>query len=151
MTDLASPPAVPEEPSSLGGRIVNVLVAPGEVWESVRIDAYRTSNWVVPLMIGLVAGILFVWVSFSQPGVIDEIVAQQVKALDASVADGKMTEELAEKTREQMETLRPMMLTFGRLARMVAMAVMAVVIQFLVALLLYLIARWGLKSAVSYW
>ena len=41
-----------------------------EVWESVRAEAYRTSNWVVPLLIGIVAGILFVWVSFSQPGVI---------------------------------------------------------------------------------
>ncbi|MEN9678185.1 MAG: hypothetical protein RIS76_4081 [Verrucomicrobiota bacterium] len=151
MTDFAPPPVVPQEPSSLGGRIVNVLVAPGEVWESIRTEAYRTSNWVVPLLIGIVAGILFVWVSFSQPGVIDEIIAQQVKAIDASVADGKMTEELAEKAREQMETMRPMMVTFGRLAGTVAMGVMAVVMQFLVALLLFLIARWGLKSAVSYW
>ena len=61
MTDLAPPPVVPQESSSLGGRILNGLVDPGEVWESVRTEAYRTSNWVVPLMIGIAAGILFVW------------------------------------------------------------------------------------------
>ena len=150
MTDSPPVPAATHATTSLAGRMVNVLVAPGETWEAVRTEGYRASNWVVPLLMGMIAGIVFIWGAFSQPGVVDEIMEQQGKAFDKLVAERRMTADQADKAREQMDFMRPTIVAIGRLAGSAGLAVMAVGMQFLIALLVSLIARWGLGAALPY-
>lgn len=129
---------------------MNVLVAPGETWDAVRAEAYQAANWWIPLLLGIVTGAVFVLIAFSQPAIVDEVLAQQAEQLDKAVAAGKMTEAQAAAARGQTESMRPMMATLIRVFGTLGAALASVAFQFIVSGLLAAGARWWLKSSVSY-
>jgi hypothetical protein len=55
----------PAEPSSLFGRLFNMFAAPGELFDELRQSKPAHSNWVVPLLLSMVVGVLFSIVVFS--------------------------------------------------------------------------------------
>ncbi len=77
---------------SLGSRIANVYVAPGEVFESVKSATVKHANWAVPVIISSVFGIVFTLVVFTQPAV-QSLREQQEKRFMEQVQRGKMTQE----------------------------------------------------------
>lgn len=131
--------------------MLNVLAAPGEAFDEVRASPYRAANWVVPLLLASVAGVVFILVAFAQPAVVDEIIEQQVAQFDRAVETGKMTDAQADAARGQMEQMRPMIATFGRVFGALGVILVTVAGTFFSAFILWLVARMGLKSPVAYW
>lgn len=129
---------------------MNVLVSPGEAWDSVRGEPFRASNWIVPVLISIAVGIFFVCVAFSQPAILDEVMARQSAELDARVTSGKMSAADADKAREQLDSMRPMMGTFVRVAGSFGTAGVSVALLFLVAAILAGISWWGFGARVPY-
>lgn len=150
MSDASPPPLSIPDPSSLSERLMNVLVSPGEAWDSVRTESFRASNWIVPVLISIAVGILFVCVAFSQPAVMDEVMAQQTAQLDKLVASGKMSAADADKAREQTDAMRPMMGTIVRVAGSFGAAGASVALLFLVAAILAGVSRWGMGVPIPY-
>ncbi|MBL9173122.1 MAG: YIP1 family protein [Verrucomicrobiales bacterium] len=150
MTDAPIPPAVVPPSSSLASRLMDVLVSPGEAWEAVRIEPFRASNWLVPVLISVAVGILFVCVAFSQAAVMDEVMAQQSAQFDKAVASGKMSAADADKARDQVDAMRPMMGTIVRVAGSFGAAGASVALLFVVAAILAGISRWGLGVRIPY-
>lgn len=143
--------AMSPEPTTLGVRMMNVLVAPGETWEAVRSEAYHSINWWLPLILGIVAGLIFVLGAFSQPTVLDEILVQQATEIEKAVAAGKLTEAQADAAHQQMESMRPMIGTLARVFGSIGTALASVAFQFIVAGLLMAGGRWWLGTSVPYW
>jgi hypothetical protein len=134
-------------PASLGSRLFNVFAAPGEVFEELRDARPAHSNWVVPLLLSVVMGIVFSLVVFSQPDIVAGITSQQEAALEARVEAGKMTREQADQALVGMErfTSPGLMMLFGSIGSVVG----GVVFFILVALLLWLLMTAILKGGVS--
>lgn len=150
MGDVPQPPVAIPPPSSLAARLMNILVAPGEAWDSVRSEPFCASNWIVPVLISIAVGILFVCVAFSQSAVMDEVMTQQAAQLEKQVASGKMSAANAEKAQEQIDSMRPMMGTIVRVAGSFGAAGASVALLFLVAGILAGISRWGLGAPIPY-
>ena len=110
------PAAEPKLPSTgLWSRLMNVFAAPGEVFEEVKSSAPATGNWLVPVLILIVAGMISSLVIFSQPDIVQQIHEQQQKAFDRQISAGKMTQAQADQATAMADKFSgPTMLTiFG--------------------------------------
>ena len=98
----AEAPIESPQPMSLSGRLMNIFVAPGDVFESIKPAPSRASNWLVPVLLACAVGVINVWVMFSQPAIQQQFRAQQAMKFDQLVEDGKMTREQADQVQNQM-------------------------------------------------
>ena len=98
----AQPPPILETPgapsTSLLSRLTNVFVAPGEVFDEIKSAKPTPTNWVVPLVIGILVSVIYTLVVFSQPGVVQRMQEVQEKKFQQMVAAGKMTQQQADQT-----------------------------------------------------
>ena len=114
--DNAAPTTEPAEEMSFTDKLVNVISAPGEVFSYVAREGKKSSNYSIPLLISIVVSVVFMFVVFSQPAIKDEMSAQQEKAMQKQVEQGKMTAEQAERAREMTPgSGSPLFLIFGSL------------------------------------
>jgi hypothetical protein len=119
MNPIAEPPAdVPKPAMSLTARLFNIFADPGEVFEQVKNSKTAASNWVVPTLIMVMAGVISVVVIFSQPTIVQLIHDQQVAAMDQQVKAGKITQAQADQALTMMDkfTGPGMLKIFGSVA-----------------------------------
>ena len=102
-TPTASPESENPSVTSFAAKLSNIFVAPGEVFEEIRIRAVATVNWVVPLILAVVVGVVFVCVIFSQPGVLRKTRQAQEDAFQKQVKAGKMTQQQADQAAQMLE------------------------------------------------
>jgi hypothetical protein len=138
--------AVPAATTSLATRMVNVFAAPGEVFDEVKSSKPSTANWLVPTLLALVAGVLSVFIIYSQPAILQQIQEQQAKAMDDQVKAGKITQ-------AQAEQYGAMADKYSGLTKYLVSIVLAVVVVarlFWCALVLWLLGKWFLQAGFSY-
>lgn len=103
--DPASPtPSLENDPppaGSLGGRLFNVIAAPGEAFDEVRSAPYRASNWLVPALLTIVVGWLGVWLIYSQPAMRHQQDEAGLRVIQRLVEKGKIPKEKAEELQAQ--------------------------------------------------
>ncbi|HLZ53249.1 MAG TPA: YIP1 family protein [Verrucomicrobiae bacterium] len=141
--------AVPQTPgTSLAGKLFNVIAAPGEVFNEVTTAPARAANWLVPVLIYAVIGVISVCIMFAQPAIQQTIHDQQVKALDQRVQEGKMTQAQEDQALQAMEKfMGPTVLAVGG---SVAMVIYSFGSLFWWALVVWLLGRWFLKARFGY-
>jgi hypothetical protein len=139
-------PAVPR--TSLVARLTNIFVAPGEVFAEVKDSAPVPANWIAPMVIAMVAGIIYSMVVFSQPAVIQGMKDAREKQLQEQVSTGKITQKQADAATDVAERfMTPTMLkTFGILGSIFATAAGL----FFWALAAWLIGRFALRGPLDY-
>jgi hypothetical protein len=105
--DESNPSGMPENQlpaeTSLAARLTNVVVAPTEAFDAIKGRPVAAANWVVPLIMSTLVGMISVWVIFSQPGVMQGIRDAQEKAMQAQVDAGKMTQKDADAAMTKIE------------------------------------------------
>jgi hypothetical protein len=89
--------------SSLASRLLNVFAAPGDVFEEVCTSKPNTANWLVPMLLGCLVAVIYVFVIFSQEGVLRQVRDAREKAFQKQVEAGKMTQEQADRAMEVTE------------------------------------------------
>lgn len=136
----------PSTEMSFSDKFVGILSSPGEVYQSIVGTEPKTSNWAIPLVLTIVAGIIFTFVVFTQPAIQDEMQAQQSKTFQKQIAEGKMTQEQADQAMSFSKPGSPMFLIFGVLGVAVAMAVML----FLYTLIYWIVGKIAFKSSLGY-
>src|SRR6266511_1286241 len=92
----------PLQPMSLSSRLLNVFAAPAEVVSEVKPGERRQSDWLVPVLMAAVVGVINVWIIFSQPAVQQRMREQQAKQFQKMVDAGKMKAADAERAQEKM-------------------------------------------------
>ena len=110
-TPLSAPSPQAPAQSSLVARLFNVFATPGDVFEEVRAAEPKTLNWLVPILICIAAGWIFVFTIFSQASILQQIREQQAKAFEQQVTAGKMTKAQAEQAEQMMEKMGPALKT----------------------------------------
>ena len=142
------PPSLPQAlTTSLTSRLVNVFASPSEVFEEVKRTPNAAANWLVPAVLAAVVGVVATLLIFSQPTIQRQIREQQERAFEQQVKDGKMTQQQADKMLETMEKISGPMMKIGG---SIGAVVMGFGRLFWWGLVLWLIARWGLKSEIPY-
>src|SRR6266496_3119193 len=93
--------AGPKPSSSLLGRLANVYADPSEVFDEIKTAPASVTNWLVPVLLGCLVGILYTLVVFSQENVLHSIRERQEarvrKQFHKQAEAGKMSREQADR------------------------------------------------------
>jgi len=135
-------------PMSFSARLFNVFTDPGEVFETVRISKASNTNWLAPAVIYALAGLVSVFIIFSQPAIVQQIHDQQAATMDQQVKDGKMTQAQADQALAMMDKFAGpgMLKIFGG----VFAVILAFVHIFWWAFILWLMALLVLKQKIPF-
>ncbi len=147
---IVEPPTTGAEPvkTSVFAKLMNIVASPGEVFDEIRTAPSSAANWLLPLVLMALFGIISSCVMFSQPTIQQQIREQQEKAFDKQVAAGKMTRQQADDAAAMMEKFRgpALMMAFGSIAVTVGTLVHVLWWGFL----LWLLARFGFHTPWGY-
>jgi Yip1 domain len=143
-----SAPALAVPTTSLASRMMNVFASPGEAFDEVKGGANSAANSMVPVLLLIVAGIIFVLVAFSQPAVQQQMTEAREKALSEKVKKGEMTQAQKDQAEAVVDKY------FGP-SMMKALASGGVVVVDFVRLywwgfIIWLLGRWALHARFSY-
>ena len=109
---VATPPA-----TSLTGKLMNVFVAPGDVFNEVKTAGAAHANWIWPAILLLLAGWVSTALIFSQPAIRQQMSELADKSIDRLVEQGKLSGDQAEKAKSAAEkvavTAAAISATFG--------------------------------------
>jgi hypothetical protein len=148
-TVLPSPPpssaAAPE--MSLPGRLLNVYATPGDVFDVVKEAELCVWNWLVPVLLSSIVGILYVLVVFAQPNVQQQLKEKQDQQLQKLVDSGKMTAADMEAQRTRMDQMGVVIVKVvgGSAAVLTSFA-----FPFILAVVLKVVARCFLGGTAEY-
>jgi hypothetical protein len=137
----------PQPEAALPVRLANVYAAPGELFESLRGQPPKLSNWLVPIILAAIVGVISVWVMYSQPAILQQVADAQAQQIQKSVDEGKMTQEQADKIQRDFG---PMQATIIRIAGMIVAPIMVFAWLFIVSLVFFLMLRWVFHAPVPF-
>ena len=129
-------------------RLTNVIVSPGETFGALRGMPVDPMNWAIPLVIAILAGILFSVTVFSQAGVVERMHEAQLAEFEERVEKGEMTASQAEAARKGIETfMNPkLLMLFSAAASIFATPIIWVILAFF----FHWLARIGSQSHIPF-
>ena len=99
----------PPATMSLTARLMNILAAPSEVFEEVKANPAKTSNWLAPALLLVLVSWVGTWLIFSQPALqhqVNEIAERSIqKQLEKSHLSGDEAERARQKGAEYASML----------------------------------------------
>ncbi len=139
----------PQPPTtSLSTRLTNVFVSPSEVFDEVKASPPTPANWIVPVVMAMIAGIIYSMVVFSQPGVFQHMKNDQEKKYQQLVDSGKKKQAEVDRMREVADKF--MTPTFFKVVGILSSIFFTAVMLFLFALVLWLVGRYAFHSHFDY-
>jgi len=148
--DELMPPTLPGPPGAarmpLGARLINMFTGPGEVFEDVLKGPPSTANWLVPVILSCLVGMVSSFVIFSQDAITQQLKEKQEQALE------KRLEKLPKEKREEM---REMLEKWSNPDAMKLFGVVGAVARsfgglYVAAAVLWLVGTRGLKGTFSF-
>src|ERR1035441_5772361 len=141
-------PAGPPAPgTSLAGRLLNILAAPGDVFGEIKTTPPRVANWLVPAVLFMVLSWLSAGLIFSQPAIRQQISELSTKAIDRQVEKGKLSSTQAEQARAAAEKFGSVGYEIGAVFAPVFAAFAS---PFFGGLILWLVGSFALKGPFPY-
>ncbi|NOY06907.1 MAG: YIP1 family protein [Chlorobi bacterium] len=138
------------EPMSISDQFVGVLSEPGAMFENIRQAGPRTSDWLVPLGVMILVLVVVRLVQMNNPDFSDQLLQIQRQTMEERFAQeieaGKMTREQADKAMETAEKLMNM----GSIFSIIGIIIFVPIVFFIMALIYWLLLKFGFKSDVSY-
>jgi hypothetical protein len=143
---VTTPAAEQVTPSSFLSRATDVFAAPGDLYSEVAATPTQTSSWLLPLIFSILMGVVFTFALHSNATLRQQLADMQHEAMQKSVAEGRMTQEQADRAEQMMDSRGSMFLVIGTIGAVVTITVMF----FGGALVFWLIAKLALKFAGNY-
>jgi hypothetical protein len=134
--------------SSLAGRLANVFVAPGEVFEELKTSPPRAANWLVPVLLACLVGVVYCVTIFSTESLAQQMHEMRVKALQQKIDAGKMPREQGQQAIEALD--RFMTPTLMSILGSFSAAVISFAALFVSALIVWLIGKLAFKAEFTY-
>jgi len=140
-------PSRPVPPaSSLTARLFNVFATPGDVFQEVKDSRPSVGNWLLPLLLSCLAGVVSVLVIFSQDTIQHQVMEQKERAVE---------KQLRQMPKAQQEQARAAIEKFSSPTLLKTLAAGGAVVSnvgwlFIVALLVWLLGRLAFKADISY-
>jgi hypothetical protein len=102
-TQESLPEAPPSPTMSLGGRLLNIFAAPGEVFQDVKTANVSAANWLVPALILTLVSWVAAWAIFSQPTINHQLSEVTERAIQKQIDQNHMSEQDADRARAMGE------------------------------------------------
>ncbi|MBI2620551.1 MAG: YIP1 family protein [Ignavibacteriales bacterium] len=139
--------AAPQTSVSLGNRITNILASPSEAFDGVKDQHSKNTHWVIPYLLFILLAVLFTYLLFVNEPLKNQIFDMQSKAFDEQVQKGQITQQQADRIREQIEgTGIGLFMLFGTVPQIVFISLY----YFGAALFLWLTSKVLWKSSAKY-
>jgi hypothetical protein len=140
-------PSTPKETSTIS-KLMNIFVAPGEVFESIKAAPKKSGLWAIPCLLAIVISIIFIFVVFSDPAIQSQMRELTEKQIENRIAQQNLPPEQAEAARQQATSMMggPMWKVFG----IVGAIVYTIGTLLLVSLVLLLLSKTVFKAPTSY-
>jgi len=144
-------PALPPPPPphlSLGARLLNVFAMPGAVFADAKASRRSVGNWLVPLVLAAVLGVLSALALASQPAARESVRRQQEKVLEKQLQSGKLSRAESDWLRNLFKTLtsRTALMVIGCIAALLGAGVRV----FWWAFVLWVLGKVFLRARFSY-
>ncbi len=140
------PPPAEEIEMSLFWRLINLFVAPSELFDHIALAPTHTVNWFLPLILNWIAVVFFTLAAFSNSAVIQEMRDLQASSLNKQVENGKMTAAQRDGALETIEKFSKLTPIFGSISGVVAIALFA----FITSGVIWLIANKVFRANVEF-
>lgn len=138
--------APPAAGMSLAGRLFNMFTTPGEVFDELKAGRWWVTNWLVPVVLSVLLGVISTLVIFSQEAVVFQLRQQQERVLEKKLA--KVPAEQREQAIQVLQKFTsPMVLKGIGVASSVTVPFFWL---FGVSLAVWLIGRFLLKGSLEY-
>lgn len=133
--------------SSLWTTLGNVVAAPGDAFDEIRLSPPKTAHWLVPAILLAVIGAILGLLVISQPAIWQQLSEVREQAIQKMVASGKIKAEEAERTAGARDRIGAI---FARIAVVVASVVDGFARPFVAAALLWLLATKVFRVPLPY-
>jgi hypothetical protein len=100
-----TPPSenIPVESTTLASRLFNIYATPGDVFEEVKHSKPSLGNWLVPVILASLVGVISVCVIFSLPPVLQQVRSAQEKRIDEMARKQNWSAQQTEQSKEMAE------------------------------------------------
>jgi hypothetical protein len=136
----------PTTTPSLGSRIINVFTAPSEAFQGIDALPSKTSLWLIPFLLGIVAFVLVMFVISTDEVLKGQILDMQIRAIEQRVESGAMTQAQGDQAIQGIENMGSMFMIFGTIGGVFFLAVS----YFGGALILWLTGKAAFKAPAGY-
>ncbi|MBR9979232.1 MAG: YIP1 family protein [Bacteroidetes bacterium] len=144
--NMSSVPPQPDEAFSISDKLVGILTEPSLTFENVRAAGPRASDWIVPVILTAAILAIGMFLRFSNPEMMADLMQQQTKGISERVESGDITQEQADAAMQQMRDMSGIIKVTGTLSA----AVGFVIVFFFLALLYWVILRYLFKGDVTF-
>ncbi len=138
----------PTPATALSSKLMDVFIAPGEVFDDVKASPPKPVTWIVPLAISIVLSIVFALVVYSQPAIIQRMTDMQSQKYQEMVKQGKMTQQQVDQA--QSITQKFMGPTFFKIVGVFGALFGNTAKLFIVALVLWLLGKFAFHAAIDF-
>lgn len=146
------PPPIPGQATgqstSVVAKMTNVFVTPGEVFDEVKSSPPTPANWLTPLLVGIVMGIISVMVIYSQPQILLQLRQPGEQRIEKMVKEGKIPQKMADQQLAMMD--RIMSPAFMKVMGIFSMLFVLPAMLFFVAMLFWLVCTFAFKARYDF-
>jgi hypothetical protein len=134
------------EQMSFTDKVVGVITEPGVVFESIKKFPVKITDWLIPTLILIVFIIASQLIQMGNPAIKSDLRQKQIATLQKYVDEGKMPAEQFEKAIEGMDKMQ----SFQLIGTFVGVPVGTFFVLAFMALIYWLIGKFGLKGEPKY-
>jgi hypothetical protein len=140
-------PSPPKETSTFS-KLMNIFVAPGEVFESIKAGPKKSGLWAIPCLLAIVISIIFVLVVFSDPAIQSQMQEITEKQVESRIAQQNLSPQQAEAARQQAASM--MGGPIGKVFGIVGAIVYTIGTLLVVSLVLLVLSKSVFKTPTTY-
>ena len=139
--------AAPKEPSVFS-QLINVYVAPGDVFERIKSAPKKNGFWAIPITLTIVIGIISAFLIFSDAAIQAQLKEQAEKSVQQMIDQGRIPPDRADAAREQAASMVGSPL--GKVIGIISIIVFTFAGLFVVSLAMQLVGKIAFKATVPY-
>jgi hypothetical protein len=139
--------AAQKEPAAFS-QLMNVYVAPGEVFEHIKSAPRKNALWGIPITLTIIIGIISTFLIFSNDAIVSQLREQAERGVQQAIDSGRIPPDQADRAREQAAgwVTGP----FGKVMGIGSVVVFTFAGLLLVSLAMLLIGKIAFKATVPY-
>ena len=136
---------------SLTDRLTDIFFSPGAVFDSIKAGPPKAVNWVLPMILSMIVGVVSSIVIFSQPAIMQQFMQQmhqkQNQQFQKAIKGGSMTEQQAADAQDKVDKV---MVPIMRIGAPIGAVFGAPAQIFVLALVVWLLVRYAFHTPIAY-
>lgn len=113
MIPATEPAPEPVAPLSITDKFVGILTEPEATYTNLKTAGHKVSDWLIPTLIFTIVIAIGTYFRMTNPEFVERMRQEQQTRMEEMVKEGKMTQEQASRSNQQLENIGPMIAIFS--------------------------------------